>query len=85
MKKLTIILCIILITIPLIPVPVEMKDGGTVHYDAILYDIYDVHSITPIAVIPEDPPTEITYSEGFIISILGITVFNNTSPRLPDS
>ena len=68
-------LCFVIL---LIPVPLQMKDGGTVHYDAILYDVYDVHRIRPI----DDPSLEGVYEtefiEGTIIKVLGIEVFNNT-------
>ncbi len=53
----------------LIPFPAKLKDGGTVHYDAILYDVYDVHRIS----IEEDKD----FDEGIIVEILGYEVFNN--------
>ena len=58
--------------------PAKVKDGGSIHYDAILYDIYDVHSLYDLG--PDD--TEVRYVEGFIIEIFGIQVFNNTNPHI---
>lgn len=82
MKKLIIILCVILILALFIPFPATMNDGGTVHYDAILYDVYDVHRFKPV----EDPPDaengEREYIEGMIIKIFGSEVFNNTNPHI---
>ena len=42
-KKLIIGICILLIAVLLIPIPLRLKDGGTVVYTAILYSIEDVH------------------------------------------
>ena len=62
----------------LFPVRLQMRDGETVHYDAILYDVYDVHRLLPL----EDPNEDVGYYEGVIVEILGIEVFNNTEPHL---
>lgn len=70
-KKLIIGICIFLIAVLLIPIPMRLKDGGTVRYNAILYTIEDVHRINP------DINSDQAYLEGTIIKILGIEVFNN--------
>lgn len=45
MKKfIKIIVCLLFIML-LIPIKSVCKDGGTKVYNAILYDVYDVHSI----------------------------------------
>ncbi len=82
MKKVMIIICILIAILFLIPIPVKMKEGGTVHYNAILYDIYDVHRINLV-----DPPSdsetyETEYIEGIIVEIFGFEVFNNTNPHI---
>lgn len=80
MKKWIIVIAVLILIVLLIPFPSKAKDGGTIHYDAILYDIYDVHRIKPI-----DNPEEVfenEYIEGVIIEIFGIQVFNNTEPRV---
>lgn len=72
MKKILIIaICLILTAVLLIPIPIRMKDGGTVEYKAVLYSISDVHRINP------DIDAEKPFLEGTIIHILGIEVFNN--------
>lgn len=53
----------------LFPIPLCMKDGGTVKYQAILYSISDVHRLSP------SKPSG--YEEGIIINILGMQVFNS--------
>ena len=72
MKKKGIIgLCILLVIILLIPIPMRLKDGGTVVYNAILYQVEDVRRIDPEATSEDD------YLEGTIIKILGIEVYND--------
>ena len=79
-KKIFIILCIIF-TFLLIPIQSKMKDGGTVHYNAIIYDIYDVHRITtPLEY--NDAIVGNEYIEGIVVKIFGIEVFNNTNPYI---
>lgn len=79
MRKLIIFFCILLLLILCVPYPAKVKDGGTVHYDAILYDIYDMH-----AIYDSGPGTEMKYVEGVIVEIFGIQVFNNTNPHIDD-
>lgn len=70
-KKLIIGICILLIAVLLAPIPMRLKDGGTIRYTAILYTIEDVHRLNP------DVESDQTYLEGTIIKILGMEVFNN--------
>ena len=77
MKKFILALIIIVLLICLVPFRAQYKDGGSVHYNAILYDVYDVHSIYDAGA-----DTEIKYVEGFIIEIFGIQVYNNTNPHI---
>ena len=76
MKKIIAFVCVLLLVL-LIPFPAKAKDGGSIHYDAILYDVYDVHSIYD-----SGPDTEMKYVEGVIIEIFGIQVYNNTAPHI---
>ena len=70
-KKVIIGICIMLIAILLIPIPMRLKDGGTVEYNAILYSIADVHRLN------SDVESDQPYLEGMIIKSLGVEVFNN--------
>ena len=81
-KKIFIIIGIVFsLAILVIPIPAKMKDGGTVHYNAILYDIYDVHRVTsPLEW--NDAIVENEYIEGTDVKILGFEVYNNTNPRI---
>ena len=69
MKKVITAICIILVIALLLPVPMRMKDGGTVKYQAILYSVSDVHRLAPSA--------ESGYEEGIIIELLGVQIFNS--------
>lgn len=66
MKK-KVIICILLAVVFLLPIPMRLKDGGTVKYKALLYTVSDVHKMYG----------ENEYSEGTIVEILGVEVFNN--------
>jgi len=70
-KKVIIGICILLAIVLLIPIPMRLKDGGTVAYNAILYRVEDVHRIDPEATSADD------YLEGTIVKILGIEVYND--------
>ncbi len=81
MKKIIIVTIILLVMLVLIPIPSKMKDGGTIHYNAVLYDVYDIHRVTT----PDDYNDAIIgneYIEGTIIKIFGFEVFNNTNPHI---
>ena len=69
MKKVITAICILLVIALLLPVPMRMKDGGTVKYQALLYSVSDVHRLAPTA--------ESGYEEGIIIEILGVQIFNS--------
>lgn len=68
-KKTTIIIIIALLLILLIPIPMHLKDGGTVEYKALLYKFSKVHRLTG--------NIEKMYEEGVTVEILGLEIFNN--------
>ncbi len=70
MKKKTIIIVSIVIVamILLVPIPMRLKDGGSVKYSALLYSVTDVHRMSSAME---------GYEEGTIIEILGLEVYNN--------
>ena len=82
MKKLIVVIYVLLLLVLLIPFPAKMRDGGTVHYNAILYDIYNMHRIKPVDVLPDNEIHKAEYIEGIIVEIFGVELFNNTSPRI---
>ena len=76
MKKALIIVLILVALVLLFPIRGQFRDGGSVEYRAILYTVYDVHSLYG------GPDTEMHYVEGTIIEILGHQVYNNTNPHI---
>ena len=70
-KKVMVSIVIVLLIILLCPIPMRLKDGGTVKYQAILYSVSDVHRLAP--------STESGYEDGIVIEILGMQVFNNVN------
>ena len=68
------ILLILIAIILLFPIPMRLKDGGSVEYRAMLYAVTKYHRLAPME-------TESGYIEGIGIEILGIEVFNNTDKR----
>ena len=60
---------ILLAAVLLIPIPMRMKDGGSVEYRAILYKVVDVRRI--------DPQSTDGYIDGTIVEILGMEVYRD--------
>ena len=68
-KKTIIIVCVVVaMLVLLVPIPMHLKDGGSVKYSALLYSVTDVHRLNPV--------TD-GYEEGTIIKFLGFEVYNN--------
>ena len=72
-KKIIIAFCVLIAVILLFPIPVQLKDGGTVEYNALLYKVSDVHSLATL----EEYKQGKEFNEGIIIEVLGVEVFNN--------
>lgn len=79
MKKILIVIVVLLLAVLLIPTRMQMRDGGTVKYDAIIYDVYDVHRIKSV----DDPSEkEVDYVTGVVVEVLGVELINTTNPRI---
>ena len=72
-KKAIILIFVLLVVILLVPIPLRLKDGGTIEYRAILYKVSDVHSLATL----EETENGKMYNEGIIVEILGMEIFNN--------
>ena len=70
-KKAMIGICVLLAIVLLVPIPMRLKDGGTVVYHAVLYQVEDVHRLCAV-----DPAGD-EYLEGMIVRILGMEVYNS--------
>ena len=71
-KKLIIVSIIIIALILLIPVPMKLKDGGSIEFKAILYKITKYHRLSSIE-------EDVKYIDGIAIEILGKEIYNNTT------
>ncbi len=69
-KKIIIISIIITLLVLLFPIKNQLKDGGSIIYKSLTYEIEYVHSLK----IVQD---EKMYNEGLIIKILGLEIYNN--------
>ena len=74
MKKKVILIIIIIALILLIPIPMKLRDGGSIEFKSILYTITKYHKLAPI-----EENTETVYIDGIGIKILGMEIYNNTN------
>ena len=67
-KKLYIIAIILVLVILLVPIRMNLKDGGSVRYKSLIYEITRIHQLAPEvdAVKP--------YIDGLEVKILGMTI-----------
>lgn len=65
-KNIIFIVGLIIITLILIPIPIRLKDGGSIEYKAVLYSITKYHTL--------NPESSKGYDDGWKIKILGLTI-----------
>ena len=53
----------------LVPLRSKLDDGGSVKYNAVLYDVTDWHAMTPV---------EGEYNDGVTVEVLVFTVYDST-------
>ena len=70
-KKVMIGICVLLAIVLLVPIPMRLKDGGTVVHRAVLYQVEDVHRLGAVDTAGDE------YLEGMIVRILGMEVYNS--------
>lgn len=63
------IVSFILAAVLLIPIPMRLRDGGSVEYRAILYKVVDMHRI--------DAQSPDGYIDGTVVEILGMEVYRD--------
>lgn len=73
-KNIVIIVIVILLVILLFPIPMKLKDGGSVEYRALLYTITNYHKLAL-----EESDTG--YIDGIGVEILGIEIVNTTNKK----
>lgn len=68
-RKVKVAIVVILLIIFLIPIPIRYKDGGSVGYRAILYDVTKYHQL--------DLESETGYNDGWKIKVIGIPIYDD--------
>ena len=76
-KKVVLIIIVIIAIILLMPIPIRLKDGGSIEFKAILYTITKYHKLVPI-----EENADVKYIDGIGIKILGMEVYNNTDKKI---
>ena len=69
MKKKFFVVIAIIVVILLTPVRMNLKDGGSVSYKALVYEVTKIHQFAP------EVDGLKPYIDGFEIKILGMTVY----------
>lgn len=64
---------IVVLVILLTPVRMNLKDGGSVRYKALVYEVTKIHQLSP------EVDGVKPYIDGFEIKILGMTVYRETN------
>lgn len=72
-KKLYIIAVILILVILLAPIRMNLKDGGSVRYKSLVYEVTKIHQLAP------DVDGVKPYIDGFEVKILGMTIYRETN------
>lgn len=75
MKKrfFAVIAIVIVLVILLTPIRMNLKDGGSVRYKSLVYEVTKIHQLAP------DVDGVKPYIDGFEVKILGMTVYRETN------
>ena len=75
MKKrfFAVIAIVIVLVILLTPIRMNLKDGGSVRYKSLVYEVTKIHKLAP------DVDGVKPYIDGFEFKILGMTVYRETN------
>lgn len=73
-KKVKIIILVVVMLILLTPIRMNLKDGGSVRYKALLYEVTKIHQLDLV----ENDDRVKPYIEGLEIKILGMRIYKNT-------
>lgn len=72
-KTFIIIAIIVVLVILLVPVRMNLKDGGSIRYKSLVYEVTKIHQL--VAEIDGVKP----YIDGFEVKILGMTIYRKTN------
>ena len=76
-KKIVIGIVVFFMLVLLIPIRMQMKDGGSVQYKAVLYTVTKYHQITMEWDDENEEVADSGYRVGWGVKVLGLEIFNN--------
>lgn len=76
-KKIVIGIVVFVMLVLLIPIRLQMKDGGSIQYKAVLYSVTKYHQITLKEGSEDNGIVESGYRVGWRFEVLGLEIFNN--------
>ena len=72
-KRFAVVAIIFILIILLFPIRMNLKDGGSVRYKSLVYEITKIHQLAP------DVDGVKPYIDGYEIKILGVTIYRKTN------
>ena len=72
-KTLAVTAIIVVLVILLTPIRMNLKDGGSVRYKSMIYEVTKIHQLAP------EVDGVKPYIDGFEVKILGMTVYRETN------
>ena len=72
-RALLVIAVVLALALLLTPIPFQLKDGGSVGFKALAYEVTKIHQL------PSEIDADYEYIEGIEVKILGVTVYRKTS------
>lgn len=75
-KKAAIAVIAVILLILLFPIRYQLKDGGSIQYKSLAYEITKVHSLISEEEMEKEGKVE-PYDDGYTIKILGFEIYNN--------
>lgn len=72
-RALLVIAVVLALVLLLTPIPLRLKDGGSVRYKALVYEVTKIHQLA------SEIDADYEYIEGVEVKILGVTVYRKTN------
>lgn len=76
-KKIVITVIVIILLGLLVPIPMRLRDGGTIEYKALIYTVSKVHKL--------NHNSASGYDNGLIIKIFGKEIYNNVPNNITET
>ena len=72
-RALLVIAVVLVLALLLTPIPLGLKDGGSVRFKGLVYEVTKIHQL------PSEIDADYEYIEGIEVKILGVTVYRKTN------